>query len=156
MYSTSHTEDFVKELYTKIGILEPQQLQFQFIASRLGINVFYWPEPSQALFLKDYAYIFLNENVTDQKKWQEFCHELGHVLLHAGNQCQISPSFREYQESKANHFMYHACVPFFMLDELQINDYTNESVLLVQQQFNVEKEFAVHRLTQYLNKRLLF
>ncbi|RTQ87964.1 ImmA/IrrE family metallo-endopeptidase [Lysinibacillus telephonicus] len=46
---------------------------------------------------------------------QEFYHELGHVVLHIGNQRQMTDSFRRYKESKANHFMYHACVPTFMI-----------------------------------------
>ncbi|WP_225230199.1 hypothetical protein [Ureibacillus galli] len=63
----------------------------------------------------------------------------------------MTKSFREYQEAKANNFMYH--VPTFMLEQLEITDYTNESIKLIQSLFNVEKAFALHRLTQYLNKK---
>lgn len=154
MYFTSHTEDFVKEFYTSIDIFEPLQLNFKIISARLGIRLFYWNEPSQALFLNNFPYIFLNALSTEQAMWQDFCHELAHILFHVGNQRLMSKSFREYQETKANSFMYHACIPTFMLEQLQINDYTYESIKLVQRLFNVEKAFAVHRLTQYLNKKL--
>lgn len=149
MYSTSYTEDFIREFYTKINILKPQQLQFEVIASRLGINVFYWPESSQALFLKEYPYIFLNKNLSKQQLNQDFFHELGHVLLHSGNQRQMTESFRRYQESKANHFMYHACVPTFMLNKI---DSDLISVKYISKLFNVEEEFARKRLEQYINK----
>ncbi|MDM5333397.1 ImmA/IrrE family metallo-endopeptidase [Ureibacillus composti] len=154
MYCTSHTEDYVKEMYFKLGVLNPEQLDFLNIGNKLGIKVFYWKEHSQAVFLRDYAYIFLNQYLNNQQKWQDFCHELGHVLLHSGNQKQMTKSFIEYQESKANQFMYHACVPSFMLDQLSI-DLTRESINLVQQLFNVEYNFALQRLTQYINNRIL-
>ena len=53
MNHTTHTEEFVKKLYTKLGILKPHHLNFRTIASQLGIHLFYWVDKSQALFLKN-------------------------------------------------------------------------------------------------------
>ena len=153
MISTTHTEEFIMKLYNHMGILKPERLDSLKIAMNLGISVYHWPDNSQALFLKDQSYIFLNEQLTQQQQWQDFCHELGHILLHTGNQRRMSPLFREYQEYKANNFMYHACMPTFMLDELQLCDYLPQTVVKLQELFNVEYEFAMKRLTQYLNKR---
>lgn len=147
-------ENFVNELYSKMGILEPHQLNYRHISSRLGIKLFYWYEPSQALFLKECAYIFLNAHLTSEQKWQDFCHELGHVLLHAGNQRNLSSEFVKYQEAKANLFMYHACIPSFMLDQLNINDYASETINQVANLFCVEDSFAAKRLEQYINHKL--
>lgn len=155
MYSTSHTEDFVKEMYTKIGIIEPQQLKFRHVATKLGVSIFYWKEYSQALFLKDYPYIFLNNSLTEQELTQDFFHELGHVLLHSGNQRKMTDSFRRYQENKANHFMYHACIPTFMLEDLDVMNCTTRTIAEVQELFCVEHDFAFKRLEQFLNNRLL-
>lgn len=152
MNCTTHTEDFIKELYTRLGILTYQQLDFLKIARNLEIQLFYWKDSSQALFMKDHPYIFLNEQLTNQQMWQDFCHELAHVLLHSGHQGRMSPLFREYQEYKANNFMYHACVPSFMLDELEPTELTVENV---QRLFNVEYDFAFKRLEQYRSKKLL-
>lgn len=156
MSCTTHTEDFIQELYTQIGISTPYKLNFQSIAMRLGIQVFYWSDKSQALFLREHAYIFLNEQLTPQQQWQDFCHELAHVLLHNGHQGRMSPLFREYQEDKANNFMYHACIPSFMLDELGQSDASTLTVHHVQQLFNVEYDFAVKRLVQYISNKQLF
>lgn len=156
MNYTTHTEDFIREFYTQMGILTPQQLNFQTIAIQLEIRLYYWPDKSQALFLKNHAYIFLNEKLKDQQQWQDFCHELAHVLLHSGHQGRMSPLFREYQENKANNFMYHACVPSFMLDELEQSDASAFTVQHVQQLFNVEYDFAVKRLEQYISNKQLF
>ncbi|TKI50559.1 ImmA/IrrE family metallo-endopeptidase [Lysinibacillus tabacifolii] len=149
----THLEDFIQQFYTRLGIILPSLLNFTEVSQRLGLRVFYWSEPSQALFSKDKPYIFLNESLNKQQQWQEFCHELAHVLLHTGDQFYMYPLFREYQEYKANNFMYHACMPTFMLDEIQLYDYLPQTVVKLQELFNVEYEFALKRLTQYLNKR---
>ncbi|MER2040083.1 MAG: ImmA/IrrE family metallo-endopeptidase, partial [Solibacillus sp.] len=116
----THTEDYIKTLYLKLDIKKPQELKFQSIAEQLGIHVFYWPDASQALFTGSKAFILLNEKLTPQQQWEEFCHELSHVLFHVGNQSKIPTRFIEYQEAKANIFMYHAAIPTFMLDQLHI------------------------------------
>ncbi|MFY0742121.1 ImmA/IrrE family metallo-endopeptidase [Solibacillus silvestris] len=148
----THTEDYVKIFYEKIGITKPQELNFQMIAEQLGIYVFYWSDASQALFTGNKGFILLNESLTLQQQWQEFCHELAHVLFHVGNQSKIPPSFREYQEAKANIFMSHAAIPTFMLDRLSIYDFDITTVYEVQKLFNVEYEFALKRLQHYLTQ----
>ncbi|MDM5233341.1 ImmA/IrrE family metallo-endopeptidase [Lysinibacillus pakistanensis] len=153
MVYTTHTENFLKALYNRMNIFSPQQLNFSTIASQIGIRVFYWSDKSQALFYKNNSYIFLNDFLSTQQQWQDFCHELAHVLLHTGHQGRMSPLFREYQENKANNFMYHACVPSFMLDEIEP---INLTVEYVQQQFNVEYDFAFKRLEQYFSKKNSF
>lgn len=80
MSYTTHTEDFIENLYSQLGIFLPYQLDFKEIAYRLDIRLYYWNNPSQALFFDDKAYIFLNENLSRQQMWQEFCHELCHAL----------------------------------------------------------------------------
>nr|WP_054550355.1 ImmA/IrrE family metallo-endopeptidase [Lysinibacillus sphaericus] len=155
MYNTSHTEDFIKNMYTKINIFKPEQIQLSYIAKCLGIKVFYWNEESRALFLKGYPYIFINNHLSKQQQWQDFCHELAHVLMHSGHQGRLPPLFIEYQELKANNFMYHACIPTFMLNELSINDYLHTTVSGVSKLFQVEYDFALKRLMQYFNKRIV-
>ena len=59
----------------------------------------------------------------------------------------------KYQEYKANSFMYHACIPTFMLNELSINDYSSSTVLKVSKLFQVEYDFALKRLTQYIQNK---
>lgn len=149
----THLEEYVKEMYLKIGITKPSQLDFHKVKDLLGIRVFYWPEASQALFMGHQGFIFLNEHLTPQQQWQDFCHELAHVLLHTGNQGLLSPLFIEYQENKANSFMYHACVPTFMLDELRLYAPTSTNIWRVQKLFDVEPAFARKRLEQYISNK---
>ncbi|WP_342471599.1 ImmA/IrrE family metallo-endopeptidase [Metasolibacillus sp. FSL H7-0170] len=148
MRTLSYTEEFIKALYLKIGMMTPLQLNFKTIAKSLGIHLFCWPHPSQALFFVNTGYIMINENLTPQQQWQDFCHELCHILLHTGHQGRMPPLFRSYQEYKASNFMYHACVPTFMLDALEPAVLTAHNI---QHLFNVEYEFAMQRLERYLN-----
>lgn len=60
MNHTTHTEEFRQNLYIKMDIMKPYQLDFQKTAIYLGIQLFYWADKSQALFFRDYAYIFIN------------------------------------------------------------------------------------------------
>ena len=154
MYYT-HLEDYVQQFYTRMGITSPPLLNLEEIAFRMGLKVFYWEEKSQALFIDGRYYIFLNKNQSPQQQWQDFCHELSHVLLHTGDQFHMYPLFREYQEFKANNFMYHACIPTFMLEALSIDDHTPQTIMKVMQIFNVEYDFAFRRLTQYNNKQIM-
>ncbi|MFJ8513374.1 ImmA/IrrE family metallo-endopeptidase [Lysinibacillus xylanilyticus] len=153
MKNYSHLEDYIKDFYAKIGITTPAPLDFRVIANRVGIKIFYWHDSSQALFAKEKPFIFLNESLSKQQQWQEFGHELSHILLHTGDQFFMSPLFREYQENKANNFMYHVCMPTFMLDEIGLYDCTPLIIMQLQKLFNVEYEFALKRLIQYQNNR---
>lgn len=47
MYSSSHTEEFLEEMFTRIRISEPQYLNFQYTAANLGISVFYWKDSNK-------------------------------------------------------------------------------------------------------------
>ena len=148
MYYT-HTEDFVKQLYTKVGITSPEALDYRTIAHALGIEVYLWPKRSMALFHNRLPYIMLHDQQSEAQLWQDFCHELCHVLLHAGDQNHASSDWIKYQERKANYFMRHAAVPTYMLETCK-----ELSVPYVTEQFGVEPHLAEHRINEYVhNKR---
>lgn len=149
MSYTTHTEDFIENLYTQLDINLPYQLDFKEIAYRLDIQLYYWKNPSQALFLKGKVYIFLNEDLNERQMWQEFCHELCHALWHSGSQKIMPYSWIQYQEFKADNFMLHACVPTFMLKKLLLPLGINKAVQFICEQFNVEPEVAYKRLQHY-------
>src|SRR5699024_12610101 len=88
--------------------------------------------------------------LTYQQQWQEFGHELCHVLWHAGRQENISDSFCSYQEGQADNFAYHLCIPTFMLCRLK-----GVSTYEVMNLFNVEYGFASKRLEMYRNKIIM-
>lgn len=151
MQHYSHLEDYIKKKYIQMEICSPTDLDFNRVAKHFNIKVFFWKQNSQALFLRKSAFIFLSEDLSPSQTWQDFIHELCHVLLHTGDQMQMTSLFREYQEYKATNFTYHACVPTFMLQQLELPRNTFEAARMIQETFNVEYDFAMTRLTQYIN-----
>lgn len=143
----THLEDYIRDLYINIGITSPEHLDMKLIASRLGFILFFSPFDSTNIG----NVIFIDSRLTKEEQWQEFSHELGHGTLHSGNQAKSHPLFREYQEWKANNFMYHACVPTFMLNKMVLPSNKKKAIFLIQKTFNVDYSFAEKRLEQYLN-----
>lgn len=80
-----------------------------------------------------------------------FCHELAHILYHAGDQMKLPTEFIQYQEYKANNFALHAAIPTFMLLNMNLpNDYY-QAVALLQKTFKVSLTFACKRLNHFLD-----
>jgi len=147
----THLEDMIKEICESICIQKPNQLNMKHICERLGIKLFFWDEDSQALKLRNTYYILINNSLSSQEQWQDFGHEMAHILLHAGRQTMLPEYWVNYQEMKANYLMYQICIPTFMLDL-----YTCEiTPHLIVQDFNVMYDFAAKRLEIYKQKLLL-
>lgn len=146
----NYLEDNIKHLYSTLNIETPEELTMEYIALKLNILLFYWDEPSQALFNHGRAYIFLKRSLSPQIQWEEFCHELAHVILHVGDQMHLPKSFIEYQEMKANNFALHAAIPTFMLLELNLPNNYYQAITLLQKTFNVSLAFACKRLNHFL------
>lgn len=153
MYTYTHLEDFIQNIYLKLNIQEPHQVDMYTISKSLNIGIHKIKDNSQALWFEGRHYIFLDSRLTSPEQFEEFGHELGHVLLHESSQQQITSNYQTYQEWKANLFALHFCIPTFMLQTLP-NDMLNKHN--ISELFGVTKEFADIRLEKYLNKRLYY
>ena len=148
----THLEDYIKKIYTSIGINKPEQLKRYSIASELGITLYTFNGASEGVYSNGRQYIFLNRNLTSEEQWQEFGHELCHVLRHAGNQKKMSRLFIEYQEWQADNFALHFCVPTFMLRAMSLPRDRKQAIWEIQMAFNVTYEFAKIRLEKFSQK----
>lgn len=146
-YTYNIMEGYVKKMYNSIGIYWPHQLDMESIAARLGTTLVYLPYGSMTVGNA----ILIDDRLTDAQQWQDFGHELCHVEWHDGNQRVLPSSYLEYQEWKASNFAYHACVPTFMLERLDLPTNERQAAWLIQETFHVEHEFAEIRLQQYVN-----
>lgn len=153
LYTYTHLEDFIRNIYLKIDIQEPQQLNLHTIAASLNIGIHSLCASSQVLLFEDKYYIFLDTRLTPLKQFEEFGHELGHVLLHAASQQHMNLDYRHYQEWKANLFALHFCIPTFMLQSLQPNQL---DPYIISDLFGVTVEFACKRLTLYHQRVLQY
>lgn len=149
----NYVEDYIHDLYWPLHIISPHQLNPEYVAHKLHIHLFYWDEISQSTLYQNKPYILLNTFVAPYM-WEEFCHELCHILQHAGNQLALPPLFVAYQEMKANYFALHAAVPTFMLAKFIISTDYAQTVCMIQNTCQVSPVFAQKRLDYYINNHL--
>ncbi|WP_226639262.1 ImmA/IrrE family metallo-endopeptidase [Priestia flexa] len=147
-YHTSLLEDWIEQLYKKIGIYHPEQLDYRDIAKKLNIRLTYL-EMTSRLF-KDL--VIIDSRLSTEEQFEDFAHEACHILRHAGNHMIINDLFLELQESQAKHFVYHFCVPTFMLRNLTFCKSRKETVYLIASTFKVSYELAEKRLDLFENK----
>jgi len=149
MIKYTHLEDYINRLYQSMCIDTPSALDLHAIAFKLQIEIYLWEEAAQAVSYGQRKIIMLDSRTSPQQQWQDFGHELCHILQHAGNQQSMPPPFREYQEWQATNFSYHFCVPTFMLRKIP-----NLNIYSIMSQFNVGFELASKRLSMFQNKIL--
>ena len=151
-------EEMVLSIYHSLAITDPDSFNcdelIALISEKFEISTYYFDEASEANNLGGKYRIFLNENQSPQKIWQDFGHELGHILRHDGHQQFMIELFRDYQEWQAIQFAYHFCIPTFMLNELDLPQLRCEAVWLIANTFNVELNFAAERLDKWLLNRM--
>ncbi|MCM3711005.1 ImmA/IrrE family metallo-endopeptidase [Sporosarcina luteola] len=150
-------EDMVSSIYHSLAVTDLASFNcdelIAMISEKFDISTYYFDEASEANNLGGKYRIFLNENQSPQKIWQDFGHELGHILIHEGHQQSMVESFRIYQEWQAEKFAYHFCIPTFMLNELAMPKHKCEAIGLISRLFNVEPHFADTRLDKWLRSR---
>ncbi|MRX54792.1 ImmA/IrrE family metallo-endopeptidase [Bacillus idriensis] len=155
-YQKTILEEDVQKLYIKLSINAPEEINMYSIAEAFDIWIHYRDQNSEMQCINGLYSIILNENLSFAGMWQDFGHELGHVVKHVGKQHALGRSFRDLQESQANNFMYHFCVPTFMLMNYEINDFLNvqAGIPFIAETFNVTQEFAERRLVMFRNQIL--
>lgn len=87
-------------MYQKFGFFEPHQIDMNRIAAHFNIWIHY--ENVNSMMIKhDGMYsIILNSDLSKEKQWEDFAHELCHVLKHAGNQLYMNQMFRSRRSSR--------------------------------------------------------
>lgn len=151
-YTYTHLEDNVNRLYTEMKILNPSEQSIDAISEKLGIEVCYKEISSRAIITQGTQIIILDKRLNKSIRWEKFCHEVGHILFHKGNQLMMPDSFRLYQEWKSNNFMYHFAVPTFMLRSVNIPVDPDQAIQFLTKTFKVTPSFAKHRLNLYNQK----
>lgn len=145
----NNTELFINLFYESIGVTRYNQLSIESISENLNLDVHYWDYTSELVSYRNKYKIFINNQLTSQKQWQDFGHEMCHFAWHHGSQDFLKETYQEYQEFKADYFMYHFCAPSFMLEQHEV-----VSVYDIMNLFNVDFNFAIRRLDMHESKML--
>lgn len=153
-YQSTPLEDDIRKLYQEIGIMFPYQLDILEIAEQLEVWIYFMEMDSKAVDRSGKRSMLIDSRLSPPEQWQEFGHEICHLLRQAGKQPNMPENFLSFQETKAESFMYEFCVPSFMLLDLSLPQQKNEIVQHISELFNVTFKFAEKRLTQ-IERRML-
>lgn len=93
----THLEEDIKRLYAQLQISGPAYREMQRIASEFRVWVHYEETGSMMIQHQGLYSIILNRSLSPEEQWQDFAHELCHVLKHTGNHFKMNKLFRELQ-----------------------------------------------------------
>ncbi|MCR8645558.1 ImmA/IrrE family metallo-endopeptidase [Paenibacillus sp. N1-5-1-14] len=153
-YRLTPLEHWVEDMYKRIHITQPSQLDILEIAQRLNIWVYFMEMGSQAIDRNGVYSICVDRRITPQEQWEDFLHELCHVLRHSGNQVEMSEDFMDKQELEANTFQLYAAIPYSMFRQLELPQTQQEIIDLIATEFRVTHALAQRRLEQ-IQRRVL-
>jgi Zn-dependent peptidase ImmA (M78 family) len=153
-YQTTPLEDDIRNLYQSLGIIDPYQLDMINIAEKLNVWVHFMAMESKAINRNGLYSMVIDNRLSPPEQWQDFGHELCHVLRQGGNQTDMPMEFLMFQETKADNFALDFCVPSFMLISLSLPQQRSEAVKYVSDIFNVTLDFANKRLA-HIERRFM-
>ncbi|CAI6069242.1 ImmA/IrrE family metallo-endopeptidase [Cohnella sp. JJ-181] len=148
-YQPTPLEQWIEALWSRAGIVSPDQLTIEEVSDRLDVWVHYMSESSKALEWMGIRSVLIDLRLTAERQWEDYLHELCHILRHAGNQTVMPRSFLEHQEAEAKRFVLYAAMPYSMVRELQLPSARGEAVQLLAARFRVTCELADVRLDQF-------
>ncbi|MDM5297590.1 ImmA/IrrE family metallo-endopeptidase [Bacillus pumilus] len=150
----THLEEEIKRLYTQLHLSGPAYVDMQRIASDCNVWIHYEDTGSMMIQHQGLFSIILNRSLSSEEQWEDFAHELCHVLKHTGNHFNMHKLFRELQEFQAKQFMYHFCVPTFMLLQMKLPHLRDHAIQQIAQTFHVTWAFAERRLALFEQRGL--
>lgn len=151
-YHTTALEDWVSNLYIRLRITHPKQIDIKYIARIYTIFVKRKPIPAFHEVLGRYRGITLDSRESKEIQKEMFFHEWSHILRHSGNQTMMPAAFRELQEWDARHFTRYAAIPSHMLRFIDLQDeYVIDQMVSL---FKVSPELCEERLEQIKNRCL--
>lgn len=122
LYHSTHLEDWITNFYQKIGVIQPEDINEENIAYKLGIYLFRVEGPPHHIFISGIHAIYTDSRASPRKQKEQFFHELCHMLRHHGNQLTMPPPLREWQEHDAARFVKCATIPYQMVLSWDFND----------------------------------
>ncbi|WP_206921878.1 ImmA/IrrE family metallo-endopeptidase [Alicyclobacillus suci] len=114
--AVTNVQKFTRTLYDGLAIHVPSQIDFEYIADAIGIEVRFCPIGSKAFTKTRIAQVDSRLSLEEQR--DELAHEISHIILHFGSQLHLPPSFIELQERQANVLAAELLAPIYMIRQL--------------------------------------
>lgn len=148
-YQMTRIEEFLEDLYERIGIKNTYQLTIEELANRLNIWIYFTPIRSKALEVQTGMYSMnIDSRLEPHEQWFEFLHELCHLLRHAGNQTIMPEQFTQAQEDEADAFVMYGAMPISMIRKMTLPDRCCDAAVYLAGEFKVPMATARQRIEQ--------
>lgn len=147
MYPFTYLETYIEELYFYYEISKRPSIDD--VARKLDLRVIFNCPTS---YIRNE--IILIETGTPEEEWEHFAHELGHYFRDNGSRQLLPLQYEHYIEHRAENFMYHFCVPSFLLVQEDLPFCRTEAIHTIMKRYGVTKAFAKKRLDMYERKLL--
>ena len=117
------------------------------ITSRLKINLLEKPSTSALISPGGIPQIIVNSRKHHYQQRVECAHEIGHFVLHVGNQFFMPETWTIKQEAEAQKFAYYFLIPTEELEaDMTSGIHKSQLIYEVSQRFGVPISFASERL----------
>lgn len=138
-------EDKVNEI-AELAILDVMNLTVEHLSYMFDVHILY---NHQSNFYVEKAGVDIIGLKFDKRHemFKAFCHEAGHMFLHATNQKNMPQNFNQLQEAEADKFSLLLRLP----ENLIIKNEWYEPIDLMTN-FNVSEDVAIHRLEMLRNR----
>lgn len=153
-YQTTPLEQWVEALYEQHDITMPAQLCMTHLAAKLRIWVYTMDMNSMAVENNGQFSINVDRRLSPKEQWEDFLHELCHVLRHSGNQMAMPDRYVNWQEQDAFAFQLYAALPLSMLKNLALPENKNELIAYLSEEFQVTFRLAKARVEQIERRAL--
>lgn len=148
-YFPTALELWVVNMFKRIGIYTPHDLEEKAIADFLRIFLYYKSLPTTSYENGHFRSITIDQRLPLDVQREAFYHELCHILRHSGWQTGLMPiTFKEFQEWDAINFTRYAAIPFHMLRHFDLMD--PDIIPLLADAFKVTPELCQERLNKIM------
>jgi Zn-dependent peptidase ImmA (M78 family) len=148
-YKQTELEHWIQKQYQPNGILYASDLDIDHIASIFGVEIRLYQGPSFAEWKEnEYSFVFINSNLTEEQRREQFFHELCHPVQHVGRQENMPLTFIELQEIQAAHFQLYAAMPIYMLEEFKGISDRQTYINILSREFKLTAPFVQKRVDQ--------
>lgn len=138
-------EEKVNEL-VDLCIIDADHLSVEHLAYMFDVHILYNHQSNFYTKKKNVEIIGLKFDKS-YKMFEAFCHEAGHMFLHATHQRDMPQSFNQMQEAEADKFQ----ILLMMPEKLIVQNEWYDAIDLMTH-FNVSEDVAIKRLEMLKNR----
>jgi len=129
IYRPTPMESAIEAWLRRLDMLNPYEVDLDIIADELNFQIRYLPRDTNSVKLGDTYYVMVDSRIHWTQQRIEMAHEIGHVLMHSGNQLRMPEDLRVLQEWQADRFAMYLLAPSFMLANTLTSAYSRKQLI---------------------------